>query len=155
MTADLTTLRALKARVDAATGANHRLDADLCEALTYPPNGHDATVVWVCDATAEELAAEPRWVLMWRDSSGEWMGFAPPLTASIDAAVGLVERVLPQRRFIDIEIHPSSADVEISMGYGDEWSGNDNDRTAPLAVLSALLTALITQAEAAAEEHRT
>lgn len=77
--------------------------------------------------------------------------WARPYTASIDAALALVERCLPGWVVL-IDQYPSSWTVNIAhykTGYG-VW-GDDFDATAktgPLAILSALLHALDNQNEA-------
>lgn len=73
-----------------------------------------------------------------------------PYTASLDAALALVERVLPEANTLFIEKEPQtkrhSAYWEVSLQRNNvdsgHWAHNGIAPTAPLAVLIALLTAL-------------
>ncbi len=73
----------------------------------------------------------------------------PPYTASIDAALGLVERVLPVSMW-DMEYDPIAANryqffLHLEVGKHMEEA---KAPTAPLAILRALFAALIAQEDA-------
>ena len=68
------------------------------------------------------------------------------LSASIDAALALVERVLPGWRWlVEFDDHRGPPYGVIVKPHGDDWSLERRHlaKTAPLAILDALLTALI------------
>jgi hypothetical protein len=128
MRADLATLSALKARVEAATGPDRELDAEVAKAFGWQLRlPHRA---WV----------EPRtWTRL------EAIEGLPPFTRSIDYAVALIA-------FSGVE--PRGYEL---IGFEDPARGFQADvgnalataPTAPLAILSALLTAKIAQLEEA------
>jgi len=88
--------------------------------------------------------------MRYRDADGiRWWDFgSSEVTASVDAALALVERVLPGWKY-RLDQYPDR--VECNLGqwrqgfglYGDDFDGTA--LTAPLAILAALLTALISQ----------
>jgi len=120
-------LEALLQRVEAAEGPDRDLDADI--------------VLW----RHPELAEWPRsdrggWV------SPEWGLISPPehFTASVDAALALVERVLPDVERIDVIAFPNL----VHRGRAEVWLDGDtrvvaNAKTPALALIAALLRALI------------
>lgn len=70
----------------------------------------------------------------------------PFFTASIDAALALVERVLPGANCLGVEKTPHGWDGYVSRNYvaDGHWLHEGHDRaSAPLALLAALLRALI------------
>jgi hypothetical protein len=111
-------------RVEKATGPDRELDFAL--ALAFTPGGY-------------RWPDERGGAIMWPDGRGSF-GVAEPdcLTASLDAAMALVERVLPGWDWIightngGLTVHAQLGPNE--MAFGD---------TAPLALLAALLKALI------------
>lgn len=131
MPADLTTLRALKARVDAATGADMHLDHAIEMAFAGPP---PLGKVWSPDPE-----------------------YAPAYTASIDAAVGLVERLNPGAWFMmETFGYDGERRARAELNDADVMSHTSGEAaTLPLAIVSALLNLLIAQAEAGAEESAT
>lgn len=133
---DHATLSALKARVEAATGPDRELDAEIAKAFGWRLLGHRR--FW---------EAPKGWIRL-QDIEG-----LPPFARSIDYALALFDRELPRW----------SREVGCS-GFGDPawcraWNpmlapGEDNTIRAdhdcgsePLAILSALLTAKIAQLE--------
>lgn len=112
----MTDLNELLERVRSATGPDRELDADLIKALG-------------CHSWAGRMRYHDE--QMWVDFGGS------NITASIDAALGLVERVLPGHDYIightngGLTIHCRLGPNEMEFGA-----------TAPLAILAALLQAL-------------
>lgn len=87
----------------------------------------------------------------WATNSSEWYLFVHALGGSVDAALGLVERVLPGcayrvQRNLDgshwAELQRLNQNPINAEKY-DVWNEGGNQKTAPLAILAALLTALI------------
>lgn len=114
-------------RIEAASGPDRVLDGDVWHALTAKPGD-----VWVNDfADGVYHLQDPRDTIAYE---------APPdLTASIDAAIALVERLLPGRQItmrIDEKDGPRPHSVIAAT-----WFAQCN--TLPLAILAALLRALI------------
>lgn len=121
MTYDLPTLRALRECIERATGPNREIDEQ----------------VWkLCAPDAFKL---------YDGDTGEERHIGPNVTASIDAALALVERVLPgvACTWFDISCRDNpngfSWRCELGLGLCHACWG----RTAPLAILCAMLTALI------------
>jgi hypothetical protein len=72
-------LRELRERVEAASGGDRTIDGDIAEHLGLPPQG------W------KRSSRNTAW---WNDvGGGPWQ--PPAYTSSIDAAVALVEKILP------------------------------------------------------------
>lgn len=144
----MTEITELLERVKAATGPDRELDALILLHLngwtlheeTNPKSGSFA--FW---------EGEP-WNSVCHNCSG-WEA----LTASIDAALALVERCLPGWVVSDLCQNSRHAGdpwgCELSVYYGSDPSKNRSAfsgydfPSAPLAILGALLTALIAQAE--------
>lgn len=143
---DLTTLSALQERLRNATGPDRKLDADLWEA--FDP------IFATC---------RPHWTVK------EIEDFTPHHTASVDAALALVEKLLPgwawqvetpRFRYEELEhgYYACLNNVERALQSRSEQSDprtftgiyckhiwNATAPTAPLAILSALIDALISQ----------
>ena len=140
MSADL---QSLLARVEAASGPDRLLDAEI-----------EVAARWI-DAARAGLAPEHR--ARWRVLTGLRVGAvesqgtsynAKPFTASVDAALALVERVLPGWQW-DVGYLPNQPEIGF---LAEIWPPGDpvNDvsgagKTAPLAILAALLKAKIAQ----------
>lgn len=114
-------LAELLERVKAATGPDRELDGDIAEAFGPHWNGRDLT-----------------------------RGQAPAVTRSIDAAMALVERMLPGWRVQLFERDPEDGGGwNARLKRRSPWDLVALDevaplpRTAPLALLAALLSALI------------
>ena len=144
---DLTTLQDLKARVDAASGPDRRLDAELCCAFHLTglrpaePDDFDGKYGY----SPGNLKCEHGFLQ------------ADSYTRSIDSAVSLTERVLPGwfwrgghipvphwtgSRNVSCWAHISRTDAS-NCDRRDEATGWCE--TVPLALISALLAALIAQ----------
>jgi len=115
-------LKELLARVEKATGADDLLDADISFALGWSSRNRDH--------------------YEWTEADGTFVqSFMPkPFTASLDASLALVERVLPGKAGV--------------VSFGGMWSRADfinaegvylhaTCRTPALALLAAVLKALI------------
>ena len=134
-------LQALLGRVMEATGGDREIDV-LLELHVERPTGTGALGMTLAAAIAvypETLDQVANW----------WRGVIPSYTASVDAVLALVERMLPGWRFsvgndyYDRE-GPCWARVFPSEGQ-HLGSGNCYASTPALALCAALLTALIAQ----------
>lgn len=127
----------LLTRVRNATGPDREWDAEIASALGFPIEWKQAN-----------YTMETYPVITWSDTREP----CPQFTASIDAALALVERVLPgwHGALTWLPDHgPNDASFACEIGPMD-WSGDgppDNiighGDSMPLAILAALLTALI------------
>lgn len=131
---DGSSLQALRERVAKAAGPDREIDARICQALLpYLSGANYGRPGLVVDMAAPSVLG------------GGQIAEAPPLTASIDAAIRLVERVLPGWRW---DVGSSTVDYS-SMLWDPAPAGASTAeifaRTAPLAILLALLDALIAQ----------
>lgn len=127
-TYNLPALRDLLVRVEAATGPDLELDGRiwcLRSGLTFY-RWDGAGVVWKCaDGTIRHSGSE-------RISR---------YTASIDAAVALIERVLPHSLISLSNDHTEGWTAKVRLSYGKRMA------TPALALLSALMKALIAREE--------
>lgn len=126
----------LAERVGKAHGPDRELDA----LLEVQARRLEAYAVGLNDETRAQWRASPDGMVSDQDA----IYHAPRFTASIDAALGLVERLLPEWH---VEIYGASsktAAVKIEpllrRDGGAAWS--PNDLSPPLAIISALLAAL-------------
>ncbi|GGD31028.1 hypothetical protein [Aureimonas glaciei] len=95
---DVETLRSLLERVEEAMGADPRIDADLCIALNHVPHAPFGQIFGLrkskdegyLDFEMEDVDADD-----WCGVHVEWTDKVSPLTSSVDAAVGLMERFFP------------------------------------------------------------
>ena len=127
----MTTLKELAAMLDAATGSSRELDAVICEVFSLYPAGTER--VMNTDGASNAWAGNAIW---WE---------ALPLTSSIDAALALVERLLPGVKwaknfggwFILYGVFNGNVVV---LG-----SSQAHDVPFPIAILKALVAAMIAQ----------
>jgi hypothetical protein len=123
---DRETLIALRERVVAATGPDRELDIQISRALGVEADWHG------------ELDS-----LGYNHIRGFCALGMQPLTASIDAALALVERVLPGC-WVEGALHPSRPSaIEVHSATVYDALGSETGNTPPLAILAALLSALI------------
>lgn len=134
------TLSELKRRVDEATGPDRELDVDLT--IFFGPMPEGARKIFVTpDYPAIQVGTSTLLELVF------------PLTASIDAAVALIEQVLPGWGYVIDTYATAVADVNL---YAPDWpTGPESSATStaqsarvPLALLSALLAAVEAQGDA-------
>lgn len=144
-TAEPSGLADLLARVEAAEGPDRELDFSLCVALDDQPE-------WARDKGAELVVC----------SRGDWRGVevragefrsglnAPAYTASLDAALALVDRALTAARVCMEHDASGYSAAEILAGrnhHTRHLGGAERaDGETALALLAALLRALIAQA---------
>ena len=148
MTNSRSSLEALLARVEAAEGANDELSAQVLSALLSeepvvaversPING-----VW-CAYVMGHGGRRRLWDVPspFRQMNG--------VTASLDAALALVERVLPEA---DVYVHATKLRKPKAVIFPTEFANpvdSQPSATSALALLAALLKALIAQEGAAA-----
>lgn len=137
MESEMTEIGELLERVKAATGPDRKLD----RAIGLSVGGLKSV---------EEFGMAGNW---WeRFTEGGLTVGLPPYTASIDAALALVERVLPGWVVSDLSQNSRHAGdpwgCELALYFGSEPSKNRSAfsgwdfPTAPLAILTALLSAL-------------
>lgn len=169
----MTDLPGLLERVITCEGPDREIDAAIfhatmnAEVWSYHDNSHiDAQIsIGIWKGRREDhidFDSELDNVVTWRYSLGEdgpskEYGAVPFLTASIDAAIGLLERVLPGcayrvQRNLDgthwAELQRLNEN-HINAEKYDVWNEGGNQKTAPLAILAALFTALIAHLELA------
>lgn len=135
MSADRETLEALRERVRAATGPDRDIERDLAVALGLAVRRSGiASVEWAMpNGLGSDTYSEP-----------------PAYTASIDAALALVERVLPGMWRLLLHRALSRIDKEFE-GVGEPlW----NLQVLPPAILNALLAALIERGEKISENPK-
>ena len=143
----MTDLHSLLTRVEAATGPDRELDADIDVAM------FGGETVWLtANYTMEQYPASRR------PNSAFVGGIAnehvPLVTASLDAALALVGEMLPGSEF---EMGSTSPPEGEGQFWAVVWARQKSKRisqiatanTLPLAVLSALLRALIAKQEVA------
>lgn len=138
-TARVKVLTDLLARLEAAEGADRELDALICAALRYlPPDCREA---WAIGWEGEWRAGPGNVYLLTAVGKSGASFKAAPLTASLDASLALVERVLPENSWC-ISQEPTGR-------YGASLSGDHSGLlfefgpTPALALLCALVKALI------------
>lgn len=139
----------LLAKVAAAEGPDREIDARIWQAM----NPDQQVLFYGGDVRTRRPAEYGRLADFPLEGFDDWEGIAghvgaPSLTSSVDAALALVERVLPGVRLrMGYE-----ADADPDEGDDGPWFARiDGPRfysapTLPLAMLRALLSALITKA---------
>lgn len=140
----MTDLTTLLARIEAAEGPDRELDGDITVAM------HGGEIVWEPARYTGEVVPIHKYA-----SADHVQGFArehvPLLTASLDAALALVEAKIPDAGEISITRHPRRGHVkwEGEIEHHSKWTErgwtftSDEAVNAPLAILAALLRALI------------
>lgn len=151
-------LEQLLERVKAANGPDRELDHRIWLALE--PGVKRKQWSYTHTASGRECHVDET-----RDATGRLV-IVPAYTASIDAALALVERVLPGwfwrsghvphrhwdgTKYRDNWAHLSRTDAS-NCDRGDEATGWAD--SVPLAILAALLTALIAQKRTASQEDK-
>lgn len=143
----MTDLKALLERVEAATGPDDDLDAEVWLAIVPGASRKNLLADWPDE--------EPLWE--YHDAERNTLfraGLVPSLTASIDAALALVERVLPGAygsvRFGSaplgaIIIWDERAETAAGNVMITSQSATGEAATAPLAIVTALLNAKVSQ----------
>lgn len=158
MTATKEQLQALLKRVQAATGPDRELDADMDEALRI---GLPHLPAWAWQNFPQwKNISGGRVCCLHRDGSHGLNWSSLEFTASIDAALALVERVAPGG-LLDLTLgyEPGAADrawPAVTLRFYPDGVRVDGKQyhaviegapTPPLAILAALLRALISQSE--------
>lgn len=135
---DLATLRDLLERVKAATGPDRELDAAIYNAAPEKVGDKDFCAFRLpMDEWGDRF--DDGWRIGWEGR--QYPEKLPRLTASIDAALALVERVLTGHIW-DVT-STGQCWIEPDLGRPDHWNGTA--ATPPLAILAATLAALIEQ----------
>jgi hypothetical protein len=142
-------LSRLRDRVRAATGPDRELDAEITVALT-PTVRTDDDLIYLRAVRRDEGEAPGTYWLHQR--SGISLRSADRLTASIDAALALVERVLPGARLC-AAFAPDYSSAWFVRGWGaraQHLGGTveypDDSRGHALTVIDAMLTAKLAEA---------
>jgi len=156
MSLDRERLAELVERVRRATGADREIDRELYlafECKPLPPEG--MTFDWIEEGWPGRGHVKPHGLVThYRDNSPTDGMLSPHYTASIDATLGLVERLLPGWRYAVVKqensASPATPDgfhcwLEDPEGATDHQDGPRI--RAPLAILTALLTALLSLSE--------
>jgi hypothetical protein len=126
-------LQELLSRVEKAEGPDRELDREICL------------------AARENVSTDPLSGFVWRPNGGGGWSDVPDLTASLDAALALVERVLPGSY---VELSGPRKYLHIPTPVPNRWKAyiatfnHDGDKTGwaatpALALLAALLRALM------------
>lgn len=141
---DAAALTDLLERVEKAEGADRELDALICEALfgvEVDRVGSPASWgVWSMELTRPDL-----------DGPESVFDRLAPYTGSLDAALALVERCLPDHQWLVRQRHEGAPFgrgyfANVPTGWpGERQHFDAYGRTAPLALLAAMLKALISQ----------
>lgn len=153
---DKASLIALQERVDSATGPDRELDAAITVALTPTRRTDDDLIYLRLPTKYDKVAAGTYWL---HQRSGMSLHTAAALTASVDAALALVERRFPGWTWDAGADDPDSlpagekpyyaavtSPVESSVGVEPVYkSGYGAGATAPLAIVSAALAALVAE----------
>lgn len=143
-------LRELRERVEKATGPDREIDA-LLEVETTPIVASDDDLIYLLPIHRDDHCKAGTY---WRKArSGASLHTAPLYTASVDAALALVERCLPNWTDASNATAPECGidwDLFEPVRYGRRVKGTG--KTRPLAILAALLSALEAQADDAAGE---
>ena len=127
-------LTELLERVKAATGPDRELDGDVWLAVISGATRRNVMAAWPDEDVIWEYH-DPERNTMFRDN------MIPRLSASIDAAVAIVERKMPGwvwqvRKSGYVELHHPTHHLKDEIGTA---------KTPPLSILAALLSALIAQ----------
>jgi hypothetical protein len=117
-------------RVEKATGPDREIDYEIARTIEGYANA---------PTDLEGIQAADHGAGIWPDG-----GQPGRYTASLDAAIALVERVLPDANCYGVEKDPRSWIAHVSRNQVDSghWLKEAEHKTAPLALLSALLRAL-------------
>lgn len=144
---DVEALKGLLARVRAAEGPDHDLDAEIMMGTG---------ILTRTNLMAQFAEADPIWeyVDAERRTQGRHSPMVGRVSGSIDAALSLTQRLLPDAR-IEIAVNEICGDQCFHSAFvwptgtdaGSAWAC----ATPALALCSGLLTALIAQAEGAAD----
>ncbi len=140
------TLPELLSRVEAATGPDRELDRDIWEAVTNECTHRETQFVYL-----ENDERELECVNCGADTYGadKWSG----LTASLDASLALIGRVLPGCKwsagsYSFIDGHAGGeARIVLRNGFDSDADNEGCYETPTLALLAAMLKALITRQE--------
>lgn len=129
-------IEGLLSRLEAATGPDREIDIDLCLALNYVDSTDEPPL------NLRRAQDDEGWLDYEVVEAGKLIACtdcAPRLTASIDAALALAEWMLPAANWgvdkTDEGDQEAWFDATVGEGFGQH-------RTAPIAILLALLHAL-------------
>jgi hypothetical protein len=154
----MTTLSELRERVEKVSGPSRALDFEIClftgivKQVDTDTQRHYSRLI--CPVTEQHRFTEDQNKHVWflsqakagNPPGSDWCREAWPLTASVDAALSLVERKLPG--WCVLLVHNSTkaaamADIhQAPIGTPGRWLGHGKGATLPLATLSALLKSL-------------
>lgn len=171
----------LLARVEGATGPDREIDAAVMFDLFAKPvgardDGGPTGYLWPEDNpswnfgirfpgkdrewfTAARQKIDGETLTIWRDDAWVLMNSLriPPLTASVDAAIALVERTLPGWRWVVRRAYPEDDGRPLHVSYVEQVDGENFGAIAPtpaLAILAALLRALLHDARDGASQQK-
>jgi len=138
----MSSLTELRERVERATGPDRELDIEIAGALFELSR---LTKKLQRSLGFRPGSVEPQIIIRDRFAGADTEPI-PYYTASIDAALALVERKLPGAEY-DITTLYGVAHVDLPLNYSDQSSecGRRADGSVPLAILTALLRALESQ----------
>lgn len=147
---DVEKLRELLERVEKATGADRDIDFDLI--LTFDEESYAAREIksfrrWTGEKQVREDGLHYWGISYWKENFSSSCPVIK-ITASIDAAVALVEKVLPGAEYEITNLYGvASATLPLNASDYSYETGRNECGSMPLAILAALLRTLISQAE--------
>ena len=133
-------LSSLLGRVEEATGADRELDALICAHFRLLSKEAE-TEQWAVNWGGPVVARNGRIYLAHDDGATGLHCAARPVTASLDAALGLLEKVIPMRRWELARIE--TGEFMANLPNLDSAFAS----TPALAILAALLRALLAEAQ--------
>lgn len=128
-------------RLRAATGPDRELDAEIAKAL------EGVEIQWRQANYTMDLHPVQRYPST-NHIGGYGIGPVPYYTASVDAALSLVERCLPGQQWM-LDKQPENFECVLWDGVTMKAKANEAAPTLPLAILTALLTAMQAERDAA------
>lgn len=141
-------LRELLERVEAASGPDREIDFDLISTFdegSYAAREIESFRRWEGEKMISEGGPHYWGISYWRENFSSSCPIIK-LTASLDASIALVERMLPGHGWSVNDYSGVKSGVGCFI-HSPARCFHETGKTAPLAVLATLLSALISQAE--------
>lgn len=143
------TLRGLLEKVEAATGADQRLDAEILCALLAPAGSYveqsPFNGVWCAYKPNTQPGKRPS---AW-ETPRPWRGDRCSLTTSIDLSIALVDQAIPGANYLIARGKTRAAEpqfgCQLLFSHDHVLGEGEHDVHPALAILAALLRALLAQ----------
>ena len=133
------------ASLEAATGPDREIDAEICVALGYVCHAGTGVVTNIRAADDGE-APDPEDLYYAVDGVDDCIERTPCLTGSLDAVIALVERMLPGAEFELTTIY-NIAQATLPLNGPDYFHGRSETGSLPIAMLIAMFRALEAEAK--------